>query len=76
MDIALGNEEHALARGVRPFSRVLAPVGVRRRDDRVCGAAELLGVGLVAADEDDERRVGQVLGVAVLVQDQPASMWS
>jgi hypothetical protein len=74
--VALGNEEHALARRVRPLEGVLAAVGMRRRDNRIGGPAELLGVRLVATDEDHQRRVGQVLGVAILWCSQPESMWS
>jgi hypothetical protein len=47
---------------------VLTAVRVRRRNDGVGGAAELLGVRLATADVHDERQVRQLLRAAILVQ--------
>jgi hypothetical protein len=56
VDRPFGNEEHALAPGVVPLSRVLARVAVTRSYHRVGGAAELACRVLVAADELRMRR--------------------
>jgi hypothetical protein len=76
MDVSLGDEEHPLTFRVAPLAGVLAAVGVRCGHDRVGGAAELLGVGLVAADEDDQGWGSVVLGVAVLERAPAADQWS
>jgi hypothetical protein len=50
VEVAVRNEEDPLAAWIRPLAWIFAAVGVCRGHDWVGGLAELLGVGLVAAD--------------------------
>ena len=65
MQVAFGDEEHALAGGVLPLGEPGALDANRARDLRVGELEELEGLVAVLADEDDDRAFLEGFGVAV-----------
>src|SRR3954452_4436644 len=65
MQVALGDEEHALAGGVLPFGELGALDADRAGDLGVGDLEELEGLVAVLADEDDDRAFLEGFGVAV-----------
>src|SRR5947209_15016211 len=68
MEVTLGDEAHALARGVLPFARILARVGAARPQRRVGDLGAAASMRTIAAHEYDDRRRLRAIAVAAGVK--------